>query len=417
MRIRTLTVSELNKYVKKLLNCDPILNNISVKGEISNLKFHGNGHVYFSLKDQQSKINCVLFKSYCQSVKFELHDGLHIIVKGYVSIFERDGQYQLYVENIEPEGIGSLYLAFEQLKEKLEKEGLFDPSLKKPLPPFPKKIALITSPTGAAVQDILSVIQRRNHCVDITIFPVLVQGENAAAQISEAIRRANRCFDDIDIIILARGGGSIEELWAFNEEIVARSIFDSRIPIISAIGHETDYTIADFVSDLRAPTPSVAAELAVPRLIDIKSKIEMSYRRINELIVQKVKDKRNELKQLDELKLLSYMKDKIAQNTQWLDSLQKDLISSLKMKLQTYKGNLNENAAKLEALSPISTISRGYSVLFDLEKNDSIDSILNVEIGQRVKILLKDGFLFCTVDKKEKEDNLLERIQTFKTTG
>ncbi|HHY90497.1 MAG TPA: exodeoxyribonuclease VII large subunit, partial [Clostridiales bacterium] len=375
------------------------------------------GHVYFSLKDQQSKINCVLFKSYCQSVKFELHDGLHIIVKGYVSIFERDGQYQLYVENIEPEGIGSLYLAFEQLKEKLEKEGLFDPSLKKPLPPFPKKIALITSPTGAAVQDILSVIQRRNHCVDITIFPVLVQGENAAAQISEAIRRANRCFDDIDIIILARGGGSIEELWAFNEEIVARSIFDSRIPIISAIGHETDYTIADFVSDLRAPTPSVAAELAVPRLIDIKSKIEMSYRRINELIVQKVKDKRNELKQLDELKLLSYMKDKIAQNTQWLDSLQKDLISSLKMKLQTYKGNLNENAAKLEALSPISTISRGYSVLFDLEKNDSIDSILNVEIGQRVKILLKDGFLFCTVDKKEKEDNLLERIQTFKTTG
>jgi len=417
MRIRTLTVSELNKYVKKLLNCDPILNNISVKGEISNLKFHGNGHVYFSLKDQQSKINCVLFKSYCQSVKFELHDGLHIIVKGYVSIFERDGQYQLYVENIEPEGIGSLYLAFEQLKEKLEKEGLFDPSLKKPLPPFPKKIALITSPTGAAVQDILSVIQRRNHCVDITIFPVLVQGENAAAQISEAIRRANRCFDDIDIIILARGGGSIEELWAFNEEIVARSIFDSRIPIISAIGHETDYTIADFVSDLRAPTPSVAAELAVPRLINIKSKIEMSYRRINELIVQKVKDKRNELKQLDELKLLSYMKDKIAQNTQWLDSLQKDLISSLKMKLQTYKGNLNENAAKLEALSPISTISRGYSVLFDLEKNDSIDSILNVEIGQRVKILLKDGFLFCTVDKKEKEDNLLERIQTFKTTG
>jgi exodeoxyribonuclease VII large subunit len=416
MRIRTLTVSELNKYVKKLLNYDPILNNISVKGEISNLKFHGNGHVYFSLKDQQSKINCVLFKSYCQSIKFELHDGLHIIVKGYVSIFERDGQYQLYAENIEPEGIGALYLAFEQLKDKLEKEGLFDPSLKKNLPPFPKKIALITSLTGAAVQDILSVIQRRNHCIEIMIFPVLVQGENAAMQISEAIRRANCCFDDIDIIILARGGGSIEELWAFNEEIVARSIFDSRIPIISAIGHETDYTIADFVSDLRAPTPSAAAELAVPRIIDMKDKIEISYQRINELIVQKIRDKRNELKQWDESKLLSYMKDRLAQNAQWLDTLQKDLISNLKMKLQTCKGNLNENAAKLEALSPISTISRGYSVLFDLKNNDSIDSILKTKIGQPIKILLKDGFLFCTVDKKEKEDNLLERIEKFKTT-
>lgn len=416
MRIRTLTVSELNKYVKKLLNYDPILNNISVKGEISNLKFHGNGHVYFSLKDQQSKINCVLFKSYCQSIKFELHDGLHIIVKGYVSIFERDGQYQLYAESIEPEGIGALYLAFEQLKDKLEKEGLFDPSFKKNLPPFPKKIALITSPTGAAVQDILSVIQRRNHCIEIMIFPVLVQGENAAMQISEAIRRANRCFDDIDIIILARGGGSIEELWAFNEEIVARSIFDSKIPIISAIGHETDYTIADFVSDLRAPTPSAAAELAVPRIIDMKDKIEISYQRINELIVQKIRDKRNELKQWDESKLLSYMKDRLAQNAQWLDTLQKDLISNLKMKLQTCKGNLNENAAKLEALSPISTISRGYSVLFDLKNNDSIDSILKTKIGQPIKILLKDGFLFCTVDKKEKEDNLLERIEKFKTT-
>ncbi len=416
MRIRTLTVSELNRYIKKLLNYDPILSNISIKGEISNLKFHGNGHLYFSLKDEQSKISCVMFKGNCKTIKFDIHNGIKVIVKGSISVFERNGQYQFYAENIEPDGIGALHLTFEQLKSKLEKEGLFDTSYKKTLPSFPKKIAVITSLTGAVIRDIISITKRRNNCVEIIIFPVLVQGESAASQISNAIRKVNDFFSDIDIIILARGGGSIEELWAFNEEIVARSIFDSNIPIISAVGHETDYTISDFVSDLRAPTPSTAAELAVPRILDVQNTLDKFYYLLNESVLSKIKEKKSELKQWNKSKLFSCVQDKLQQNHQLVDILQKDLSNNIRIKFQIYKGKLIENAAKLETLNPISTISRGYALLLDSKNNLPIDSIKKIKTEQSIKIILKDGVISCDISKIEKGDNLLEQLEKFKIT-
>ncbi len=241
MEFRALTVSELNNYLKRVLINDPILNSISVEGEISNLKQHKNGHLYFSLKDEKSKVNCVMFNSEVGKIKFNIENGLNVIVSGYVSLYERDGIYQLYVRNIKPVGLGELYLAFEQLKKKLQNEGLFDKEKKKRLPYIPKKVGVVTSPSGAAVRDIIKVMRRRLPSVDIIIYPVLVQGVRAADEISSAIKFFNQ-MDDIDVIIVGRGGGSIEELWAFNEEIVAKAIYESKIPVVSAVGHETDFT-------------------------------------------------------------------------------------------------------------------------------------------------------------------------------
>ena len=272
MKLKALTVTELNKYIKKIINSDPILNNVLVKGEISNFKHHSSGHMYLTLKDESCKINCIIFREQALKLKFQASNGLKIIAKGYVSTFDRDGQYQIYINTMEPDGLGSLYLAYEQLKNKLYEEGLFDLGHKKKIPCFPLKIGVVTSPTGAAIRDIISVIKRRNKLVDVLVYPVLVQGENAASQIAAAIEQLNSPNWKVDTIIVGRGGGSIEELWAFNEEIVARSIYKSEIPVISAVGHETDFTIADLAADLRAPTPSAAAEIAVPSILEIEER-------------------------------------------------------------------------------------------------------------------------------------------------
>ncbi len=257
------SVTSLNKYIKNLIDRDNNLSDIAVKGEISNYKLHYSGHMYFTLKDESGIVRCVMFKTQGMRVKFDMADGMKVIVRGNISVFERDGQYQLYAHDVQPDGMGSLYLAYIQLKERLEKEGLFDQSRKRPIPFLPGTIAVVTSSTGAVIRDIINVTGRRAPGVNIRLFPVAVQGEGAAAQIAHAVDRINE-LNFADVIIIARGGGSLEELWAFNEETVARSIFRSRIPVISAVGHETDYTISDFTADLRAPTPSAAAEIAVP---------------------------------------------------------------------------------------------------------------------------------------------------------
>jgi exodeoxyribonuclease VII large subunit len=258
-----LTVSQLTKYIKQLFSYDNLLSNVCVTGEISNFKLHSSGHMYFTLKDEHSVIKCVMFKTYNRRLRFKPEDGLKVIIRGYVSIYEAGGSYQLYPEYMEPDGLGDLYLAFEQLKQKLEREGLFSAEYKKRIPFLPARIGVITSPTGAVIRDIMNVLFRRFPNVVLKIFPVMVQGEGAGKQISRALDMINKARA-ADVIILARGGGSLEELWPFNEEILARSIFKSEIPVISAVGHETDFSISDFVADLRAPTPSAAAELVVP---------------------------------------------------------------------------------------------------------------------------------------------------------
>ncbi len=294
MHIKTLTVSQLNRYVKNTLDADFILNNASVKGEISNLKIHSSGHIYFSLKDGGSKINCVMFKSYAYKLKFVPENGMDIVVEGNVSVYEKEGSYQLYCKAMKREGIGDLYIAFEELKEKLKKEGLFDDAHKKEIPRFPKKVGVITSPTGAALRDIINVTKRRNKGIELLIYPALVQGIDASKTIIEGIKILNK-VEDVDIIILARGGGSIEELWAFNNEELAYEIYSSKKPIITGVGHETDFTIVDFVSDRRAPTPSAAAEIAVfDREALIKEILNYKYniKKIMEIII---KEKRNYL--------------------------------------------------------------------------------------------------------------------------
>jgi exodeoxyribonuclease VII large subunit len=416
MRIKSLTVSELNKYIKKLLSSDPILNHIHLKGEISNFKAHGSGHFYLSLKDEKSKINCVMFKGNNQRIQFIPENGMKILVKGYVSSYERDGQYQLYIEEMEPDGIGALYLAFEQLKKKLEEMGLFDPAKKQKIPFLAKKIAVVTSPTGAAIRDIISVIKRRNPYVELTIYPVLVQGENAAPDISKAIDEINKHRKDLDLIIMGRGGGSIEELWAFNEEIVAQSIYSSKIPIISAVGHETDYTISDFVADLRAPTPSAAAELAVPRILDIEYTLNTYYDKMNDSLSQILKDKRNTLLKVDEIKLKSYLQNRINEERQTTDLLQKDLTNHCRIQLETSKGRLVRSIAKLEGINPLSTILRGYAIVFDKEHKKTISTIEKVKEGDNINIMLINGVVSCIVTKKEKEEHFLEYITKFKAS-
>lgn len=416
MRIRALSVSELNKYIKKILNSDPILNNIVLKAEISNLKTHGSGHLYFSLKDEHSKINCVMFKVHNQKIRFGLVNGMKVIAKGYVSVYERDGQYQIYINEMEPDGIGAFYLAFEQLKLKLKNEGLFDVAHKKEIPFFPKKIAIVTSPTGAAIKDIISVIKRRNNYVDIFLFPVLVQGENASIQISEAINKINSQFKDMDLIIVGRGGGSIEELWTFNEEIVARSIAKSEIPIISAVGHESDYTICDFVADLRAPTPSAAAELAVPRTLDIKTLIDTFYNHMNTSVSNYLKEKRSQLAAFDNIKIFSLAQNKLHEERKTLDMLQKDLFNHSRLKLEATRTRMMENVSKLEAINPFATILRGYAIVLNDKEEKIIKSVEQANKGDYISIMLTDGKLSCIVEDKEKEDHLFECFYKSKTS-
>lgn len=388
MKIKTLSVSEVSNYLKKIIDNDFILMNLSVKGEISNLKYHSSGHIYFSLKDEGSKINAIMFRDDKSSLNFKLEEGMSVIVKGRVSIYPASGSLQLYVKSVEQEGEGNLFIKFEKLKERLNKEGYFNEEHKKPLPIFPKRIGIITSETGAAVRDIINVSRRRNSLVDLILYPAQVQGKDAYKTLIDGIRY----FDEnksVDVIILGRGGGSIEELWNFNEEDLAKEIFKCKIPIISAVGHETDFTISDFVSDLRAATPSQAAEIAVPLEEDLYLNIKGAEEFLNKEIKGLLLKEREKVKSLEKMINLQSPKEKIVNSYIEIDNLKKRLNSKILSKIYIEKEKLTGINNLLMANNPISLLNKGYAIIED--EKEIIKSIEQLKNDKDIEITLKDG--------------------------
>jgi|CZCB01.1.fsa_nt_gi exodeoxyribonuclease VII large subunit len=404
MKSTVLTVQQLNDYVRTLLSRDPLLQKLHVRGEISNFKVHTSGHMYFSLKDRQDRIQCVMFKQNAQNLKFLPKDGMEVIVTGRVSIYTRDGLYQLYVDDMEQSGLGALHLAFEELKKKLREEGLFDDTHKKPLPLLPQKIAVITSHAGAAVRDIIRVIHNRNSHVDILIVPVAVQGEGAARQIARAIDYVNTRAD-IDLIITGRGGGSIEELWAFNEEIVARAIYNSSIPVITAIGHETDFTIADFVADVRAATPSNAAELAVPEASYMQSFIDSLKNYLLNAIMENINEKQHRLNIIRNHYAFQSPCVLVEQQSQYFDQLSQRFYSAFQHIIQQKSDRLSKAISNLETLSPLKVLSRGYVIVTPEGDTEPISSIEAISLGQQLDLLFIDGQAVCKVESIESDNN------------
>ena len=441
-----LSVQALTKYVKRKFDADPHLRNVYVKGELSNVNNHPSGHIYFTLKDQHSRIRSAMFRSSASKLKFRPENGMNVLITGDVSVYEASGSYQLYAQSMEPDGIGALYLAFEQLKEKLELEGLFKEEWKSPLPIYPNKIGVITAQTGAAIQDICSTIERRYPLAEITLFPATVQGAQAAPSIIQAIEQANR-HESIDVLIVGRGGGSIEDLWAFNEEDVARAIFSSRIPIISAVGHETDTTIADFVSDKRAPTPTAAAELAVPARDELIERILSQKRTLYRAMSYKIKNEQKQLTSLQSSYPLQFPERLYRPFTEKLIGLEGRLVRSgqditkrdqselvrLTGMLSTYSPmqNLNEQKREvtaltnrlsrtiqhdfrmhaerfsssvrmLKALNPLDIMERGYSIVYQQE--NVINTVNSLDIGTEVQIQLQDGTVTATVNSVSHDD-------------
>lgn len=402
-RSKVFTVSEVNTYIKLLIEKDLFLSYIYVKGEISNLKIHTSGHMYFTLKDRYSRIKCVMFKSSLSKVKFIPEEGMQVVVRGYFSIYERDGQYQLYSESIILEGTGELYKAFEQLKERLQKEGLFDKNAKKPLPFYPKNVAIITSPTGAAVRDIISITKRRNPNVNILLYPVLVQGPEASGQIAQGLKFFNK-QKKVDVIIVGRGGGSIEELWAFNEEVVARAIYNSSIPVVSAVGHETDYTIADFVADERAATPSAAAEIVIPEIRQLKSHLKKIDSQIYLGILSYIKDRKFRLKDAKKSHTFRNIETKVINLRQTLETLKNKLNDSMELYVRNSRDGLRQDIEKLSILNPASNLLRGYSFVKKEKDGLLITSVNRVTPGDDIRVILKDGNILATVKTKCKGD-------------
>ncbi|EIF6166828.1 exodeoxyribonuclease VII large subunit [Clostridium perfringens] len=389
MKLKTLSVGEVNNYVKKLVENDFILKNLNVKGEISNLKFHSSGHIYFSLKDENSKVNCIMFKNNAVNLDFRLEEGMKVEIKARLGVYHKEGTYQLYCENIKKAGIGELFEEFHKLKKELSEEGIFDEKYKRALPKFPKRVGIITARTGAAVRDIINVIQRRNKSLDIILYPAKVQGENAADSIIEGIRYFNN-EKSVDVIILGRGGGSIEELWAFNNRDLAYEIFNSRIPTVSAVGHEVDFTISDFVSDMRAPTPSAAGELVSPSLKeminDLLNKKEFLHRAIDRKFLNAKKDvdllhkglKGNNPKHIIEKRIKE------------VNSLEEKLNFLGKRKIDKAKDELIALNSILQTLNPLNTLGRGYSVIMDKE-DKVINKVSELKKNDMVKVIMKDG--------------------------
>ncbi len=380
-----ISVTDLNKYIKDKIADDEYLNNVLIKGEISNFKHHYTGHMYFTLKDENSLIKCIMFKSYAQKLMFEPKDGTKVFVFGTVSVFERDGIYQIYVKAMEEDGVGDLYTKYQKLKKELEEKGLFDIENKKKIPLMPKVIGVLTSQTGSVIRDIINVSTRRNPNVYIRLLPVPVQGEGAAEKIAKGIEYMNE-NNLADVLILARGGGSLEDLWPFNEEIVAHSIYNSKIPIISAVGHETDFSISDFVADLRAPTPSAAAELAVPDIYELKQKINTYQNRLKISLTKKVEIMKLRYEKCMSSFVFKEPTRRINENYIKLDSYIKQLENLINTKNEKEKKRYVELVAKLDTLSPLKTLMRGYSIaekegkivksIEELKKDDNIDKRL-----------------------------------------
>ena len=398
MKPVAITVSELNKYIKNKVDEDEYLNNVYVKGEISNFKHHYTGHMYFTLKDEKSLIKCVMFKSSTSTLKFVPKDGMKVLVFGTLAVYEAGGVYQIYCKAMQEDGIGDLYKQYEELKNKLEKEGLFRSEHKKKIPLMPKTIGVLTSQTGAVIRDIINVSTRRNPNVHIKLYPVPVQGMGAAEKIVEAIKIVNE-QKNVDVIILARGGGSIEDLWPFNEEILARAIYESQIPIISAVGHETDFTIADFVADLRAPTPSAAAELAQADIYEIKRKIESYKDRYKQSLKKKIELMRLKYEKIMASRVFTDPLKKINENYLNIDMKMKSMQTAIQNILNENKAKTKNYILKLDALSPLKTLARGYSIT---EHNGKIlKSIKQVKENDEIGIRLEDGKIFAKTLKIE----------------
>ena len=389
MKLKTLSVGEVNNYVKKLVENDFILKNLNVKGEISNLKFHSSGHIYFSLKDENSKVNCIMFKNNAVNLDFRLEEGMKVEIKARLGVYHKEGTYQLYCENIKKAGIGELFEEFHKLKKELSEEGIFDEKYKRALPKFPKRIGIITARTGAAVRDIINVIQRRNKSLDIILYPAKVQGENAADSIIEGIRYFNN-EKSVDVIILGRGGGSIEELWAFNNRDLAYEIFNSRIPTVSAVGHEVDFTISDFVSDMRAPTPSAAGELVSPSLQeminDLLNKKEFLHRAVDRRFLNAKKDVDLLYKGLKGNNPTHIIEKRIKE----VNTLEEKLNFLGKRKIDKAKDELIALNRILQTLNPLNTLGRGYSVIMDKE-DKVINKVSELKKNDMVKVIMKDG--------------------------
>ncbi len=397
--MQAVTVKQLNLYAKSLIEGDLRLNDIYVSGEISNFKNHyASGHLYFTLKDNDAAIRCVMFKGYTSQIKFKVEDGLKVIIRGRVSIYEKDGQFQLYAQEMHSDGLGDISLQFEQIKQKLQKEGLFDPDSKRRIPKFPKRIAVVTSETGAAVQDIINVLSRRWSLCEIMLCPVLVQGENAATDMIKTLDRIYN-LSNCDLIIIGRGGGSIEDLWAFNNEALARKIYESPIPVISAVGHETDFTICDFVADLRAPTPSAAAELAVPEQSEYLLKLNGYSTRLKIALQNKLDLNKSKFSLLaNSLYLKKPIQVILEKPLQQVDDLYDELLTSFQNKVNDYKLRLSKDLASLDALSPLKVLARGYSVA---EINGRpLVSVTSVNIGDNINLRLNDGSLLCEIKEK-----------------
>lgn len=387
----TLTVGQLNLFIKDIFNQNPILGNIDIKGEISNFKRHTSGHLYMSLKDETGVLRAVMFKSAAAGLEFEPENGMKVIASGRVSVYERDGQYQLYINSMKKDGKGDLYAAFEKLKEKLSLEGIFDVSRKKPLPRYPKRVGVVTAPTGAAVRDIINILSRRFKYADIELFPVHVQGDGAADEIAAAIEYFNR-ENGADVLIVGRGGGSVEDLWAFNEEVVARAIYASEIPIISAVGHETDFTIADFAADMRAPTPSAAAELAVPSKEELKSRLDNAERRIVTCARRVAENGRLRLRYCAERPVMLSPVIAVEEQRLNLDRIYKNMEDTFLMRFAEKKQALSPKVSKLEALSPLTTLSRGFALARTAD-GALLSSTKQAETGDEIVIRIADGEL------------------------
>lgn len=388
------SVNELNNYVKGLLDNNENLKYIFVSGEISNFKAHYSGHMYMTIKDETASLKAVMFAGNASRLKFSVENGMKVIAFGTVSIFPRDGSFQLYITDMQPDGVGALSIAFEQLKKKLEAEGLFSQSHKKPIPKFPRRVGVVTSSTGAAIQDIFNVLKRRFPACGVIVRPAQVQGDGAAEDIAKAIKEFN-AVNGADVLIVGRGGGSAEDLWAFNEEIVARAVYNSHIPIISAVGHETDYSICDFVADLRAPTPSAAAELAVPDMVELKAELLAYKQQIFTFVRNEIIFQRNKLAAIEKSGALKDPVTKINDSRRELVYLNERLCDIAQAQLNGKKHEFSALVGKLDALSPLGVIARGYALV---SKDDNLlTSVSGVSVGDRIKIKLSDGEAFAQV--------------------
>lgn len=396
--MNVITVTQLNTYIKSILDENTHLKTIYIKGEISNFKhYYKSGHMYLTLKDNNCQLKAVMFSSYASRLKFKPEDGMSVICRGKISVYEKDGVYQLYIEDMQPDGIGSLSIAFEQLKEKLEKEGLFDASHKKPIPKYPKKIGIATSNMGAAIEDIKNITKRRYPIAELVIAPTIVQGDSAPEDIVKSIQLLDS-IDDIDVIIVGRGGGSLEDLWAFNTEMVARAVFECQKPVISAVGHETDFTICDFTADLRAETPSAAAEKAVPDINELLKFTENAESRMLYSISKRLEYEAQRLDSLSNESILANYNDFFDNKNDVLVSLKKELSDAFENKLSRCKYDLGILSGKLDALSPLSVLARGYAAV-KTKDNKIIKSKADIKINDKINIKFIDGSAVCTVDE------------------